>query len=344
MRPIVGWAAVGVGFLVFAVYLGIAWVVRGNFERTPNGPSDVPIWMYWTVHGVEVISYVGGAAFAYWYIWRPWRRDGQLSLGGMVTISFFTIYWQDPLMNYVTPFITYNSIIWTNHGSWTEQVPGWQSPHGNLLPDPNLMGGFAYVLFIGITAFSGARVMRKLKSRWPSLSKLQLIGLCYLYCVVLDIVVEVPLMGLGFYTYPNSISWLTINHGHYYQFPVYEALLLGVSYTAWACLLYFRNDRGETFAERGVSELKVPQKQKNGVRLLAMIGISNLILLLYYIPIQWFAMQGDAWPQDIQNRSYLTNGLCGPGTDYACSAPMVPMPIGDSAHLAPDGSLVPAAQ
>jgi hypothetical protein len=262
----------------------------------------------------------------------------------MVTISFFTMYWMDPLMNYFTPFITYNAISWSNHGSWTEQIPGWQSPHGNLLPDPNLMGGMAYILFVGITAFSGDWFMRRMKARFPSLSKLQLISLCYLYCVILDIVVEVPLMGLGFYSYPNSISWLTINHGHYYQFPIYEAVLLSVSYTAWACLLYFRNDRGETIVDRGVTSLQLPHKQRQGVRLLAMIGASNVILLLYYVPIQWFALQGDPWPDDIVNRSYLTNGLCGPGTDYACFDPARPLPQNGSAHVRPDGSLAPAAE
>jgi hypothetical protein len=40
-------------------------------------------------------------------------------------------------------------------------------------------------------------------------------------------------------------------------------------------------------------------------------------------------------------RSYLTNSLCGPGTDYACYQEGVPIPRGSSSiHIAPDGTSV----
>ena len=51
-------------------------------------------------------------------------------------------------------------------------------------------------------------------------------------------------------------------------------------------------------------------------------------------------LHGGPWPADVQNRSYLTNGVCGPGTSYACASPSVPTPRRNSAHLDPAGELV----
>ncbi|MND02321.1 hypothetical protein D3C83_216600 [compost metagenome] len=46
------------------------------------------------------------------------------------------------------------------------------------------------------------------------------------------------------------------------------------------------------------------------------------------------------WPADVQKRSYLTNHICGAGTDYACGGPAVPIPRPGSFHLDPEGRLV----
>jgi hypothetical protein len=39
------------------------------------------------------------------------------------------------------------------------------------------------------------------------------------------------------------------------------------------------------------------------------------------------------------NRSYFTSGLCGEGTDRACSGPAVPFATNDSAYMTRDGGI-----
>jgi hypothetical protein len=149
------------------------------------------------------------------------------------------------------------------------------------------------------------------------------------------------LLPLGIVSYPGAISWLTINHGHYYQYPVYEGVMGGVFFASYACLRYFKNDKGQSVAERGIDEVKVTQKKKSGLRVLALVGIVNtLMLILFSIPVQFFALHADPWPQDVVKRSYLTDGFCGPGTTYACPGPAIPIPRPDSAHVSTDGKLV----
>ena len=79
-----------------------------------------------------------------------------------------------------------------------------------------------------------------------------------------------------------------------------------------------------------------------------MIGITHVALFaIYNLPNSWVATHSTAWPADLQERSYLTDGICGAGTDKMCPGPAVPQvrndngnPNGGSAHLDPQGRLV----
>jgi len=62
------------------------------------------------------------------------------------------------------------------------------------------------------------------------------------------------------------------------------------------------------------------------------------------IPTIFMAQHSDSYPDDVLDKSYLTNGMCGLGTDYACPDPCVPMVVGhDSVHVTPQGTMsIPA--
>src|SRR5438309_6507979 len=47
-------------------------------------------------------------------------------------------------------------------------------------------------------------------------------------------------------------------------------------WTACAFLRYFRSDRGETLAERGVDDIRLSGKFRTGLRFLALTGFVNL--------------------------------------------------------------------
>jgi hypothetical protein len=66
------------------------------------------------------------------------------------------------------------------------------------------------------------------------------------------------------------------------------------------------------------------------------------IILTYMLPMGLHeATTSTAWPQDIVSRKYLSQEICGPGTEYACMDPRVPMPVDKrGAHITPDGKLI----
>ena len=105
----------------------IKWVSGPFFTPVPKGPSDPPTLMK-VILTVWTTVILVGMPFAVWcFIVRPWRRERRITLDGMLMVSCGLIFFQDPLLNYINTWCTYNTWM-SNHGAWSSNIPGWQSP------------------------------------------------------------------------------------------------------------------------------------------------------------------------------------------------------------------------
>src|SRR6266404_3027247 len=131
--PVKWWAAIGASVLAVQAYTLTHWVVSGQATPTPTGSTAVPTWMLVSIRTFEAFSVVMAIAFAYFFLWRPWRREHRLTLDGMFMIIFLQMYFlQDPIYNYFHNSFSYSSVT-VNLGSWTSSIPGWTSPRGHLM-------------------------------------------------------------------------------------------------------------------------------------------------------------------------------------------------------------------
>ena len=346
--PVKWWAAVGAVYLVFMVAVLTNWVLGPLFKTVPVGPTPVPTFMKVAIVFFEVLAIPAILGCFYFMVVKPLRRDGKLSVDGALTIAFATLWFQDPLSAYSGTWFTYNA--WAlNYGSWVNSVPfatGKAAP-GAMLVEPILIVPGAYVYCFVAAMFAGSWVMRTARKRWPQLSPVQLGVICVVAMFAFDIVLEgVMFMPLGVWEYPGG--HFNIFPNTYHKFPLTEMITAGSAFASVAILRFFKNDRGETLADRGVESLKVSDGRKSLLRALAMIGFVNMLFFgLYNVANTWTATRMADWPADLQKRSYLTNGLCGEGTDQMCPGPAVPQfrnnnhdPDGGSAHLDPSGNLV----
>ncbi|MGB3896340.1 MAG: spirocyclase AveC family protein [Mycolicibacter sinensis] len=337
------WAAAGGMLLALQLYVWARWITGPFFERVPVGPNDPPMYMKVPLMANAVVLWVGLPFAIWWFFIRPWRRERRITLDGMLFASMGLMFFQDPLLNYFNTWCTYNTWLF-NRGSWTSHIPGWVSPEepGRQVAEPLLTNvpGYAYgVLLISIV---GCAVMRKIKARWPGISNLRLIAVTYAIAFVFDFVMEgLVLLPIGMYTYPGAIRSVSINADTYYQWPVYEGLMWGAVQAALCCLRYFTDDRGRTVVERGLDHVPGGFARQQFTRFLAIFaGVSACFFAFYMGPAQWIALHADPWPQDHQQRSYFTGGICGDGTDKPCPHPALPIPTNRSGYINVDGQLV----
>jgi hypothetical protein len=348
--PVKVWAGIGVLVLCFIAFVFIRWMTGPFFETVPSGPSDPPTWMKVGLVAMQIVVPAAALFILYRFAYRPWRRDGRPSPDGILVLAFATLFFWDALSGYGGHWFTYNSWL-INFGSWANAVPGYLGfgIPGQQQAYPLLLIPGAYVCIFTITAFLGTWVMRSAKRRWPRLSPVGLMAVCYPVMVAFDIVFEgVVFLPLGAWSYPGGI--LNIFAGTYHQYPLNEALTTAALFTGWASLRYFVNDKGETIAERGVSDLRARRGPKGLtlLRFLACVGMVHTIFFVTYnLPNTWVGMHSTPWPQDVQERSYLTDHICGRDVDRACPSPDVPLVRNDngatgggSAYLGGDNRLV----
>lgn len=336
--PIVRWAAVGGVLLVVELFFLAKWVTGPRFTPTVSGPDSPPQWMEWCFAIGQVAFPLMALVALYWFIVRPWRREQRVTTDGLICIAALLAAPWDSLSTYGNYWFTYNSAL-VDFGSPVGELPGVVTPRlpGVSEAYPILMTPAFYVFaFIGI-AMLGCALMRVATRRWPRIGSGRLVLVAFAGMMVFVVVVEgVLFVPLGLYQY-NGGHWL-INSGHYYAFPLIEAPLAGAVFTGLTCLRYFTDDRGETLVERGVSRLRVSKARGAGLRLLAVVAALHLMLFVgYQLPTMVVHLSSQEWSEDVENRSYFTNGICGPEVDRACPGPATPGPRPDAPRLRFDG-------
>jgi hypothetical protein len=296
--PVVRWAWVGAAILVFIVYVLGRWIVTGRAVPTAPGPDPLP-------HSAHLFT-------------------------GMLYLCWLTLFFQDPMMNYTSATVLYNAYM-VNLGTWTlGSTPGWTSPNGNNLPEPLLLIVVGYTIIGYSLCFPVLALLNNAREQWPALTKFRLALLGIAILIALDTLFESLLLRTGVYAYPGGIRAITLFAGQTYQFPMTEGLCYGGLTTgATLVLLLYRDDRGNTFVERGVDRLRVSGVMRQWVKFLALFAYVHVsMFVVFTVPMQWFATHSDPFPDGYP--SYMINGLCayGPTRDQ-CPGPgvMIPRPL-----------------
>jgi hypothetical protein len=340
--PILAWAAMGSVFLALGAYVILSWIFSPWFRPVPVGADPLPHTVWLGVRGAEAVALTAALICAWRLIVKPLIRTRDLPLDGLLALNFLMLWWQDPIDNYVNFSFMYNGYA-LNMGSWANFIPGFGYPnHENFAEPLLLMGGF-YLTFSLVNAIFGCWILRAMHQRWPRLGLGWRIGAVFLAMATVDLIVEVSILRAGMAAYPGVIRAWTIFPGQVYQWPLYEAGIIGFVNTGWTCLRYFKDDKGRVFVERGAERLQLTKPKQRVLTFLAIAGFAQpFFLIAYFLPYNLFAIHADTFPA---YPSYLRTGICGAGTSYACpSREWVPIPQrGGALFIAPDDPRLPAS-
>lgn len=341
-QPVVYWAVLGALTLAFILFVWGKWITGPYFEPVVVGPIGPPTWMKIAIRSLEVIFPVAGLYAGWRVLIRPLWRERRVTLDGQLFVICIFMWFWDPMGNYLTPTYLYNSYA-VNMGSWLNDTPGYLGPGkpGAMVSEPLLnLGIYMSAIFGGMVL--ACWFMRKVQERWPHFGPARTLGVALLFFIVLDILVE-------------AIIWMPAGHYHeggfpgpslfpnsYHKFPLIEPIWGGAWWLALTAVLrYFKNDKGETIAERGLSSLKGGPVKLGFIRFLALLAAMSVAYnVTFTIPALFMTKFQTTWPEEVQAHSYFTNGICGAGTDRMCPGPGVPIPRGnDSAYLNRQGGI-----
>jgi hypothetical protein len=251
---------VGAVFVAFALYLQGGWLLT-DAHVVDTGVTPVPTYAKIAVIVNEVVFGIGILACVWFALLRPRIRDGRVSFEGLLFCGFMTVWWQDPLYNYLTTGFTYNAYF-LNLGGWSERIPGWGSPNGREFGEPLIwdFGFYAFLSFAG--CLLAVWVLKRVKGRWPDLRDGVMWTLYFAFLLVADFVVEFQWVLSGAYAYAGTHDSWTIFPDRYYRFPLYEPILAAMLFIGWTALLFCRKRprpdggraRAGAGADRGGSE------------------------------------------------------------------------------------------
>ncbi len=342
MKPIKWFAAIGVVCLLVQTEVFTRWILSGP-RPTAAGPDQMPAWMSILAQFMQWMGPVLMIVTAYFVVWKPWRRDGRISLYGMAFFGVLTSYWLDTAANYFNHVYTINPVF-VNFGSWNNFMPFWVSPNAEHIAEPFLFFLPIYTFGIVWPAIGFCALMRYIRARRPGISNIRLIGVITgIATVAMFILDGIIYVRTGMYAFAGTIPSVTLFAGKYYQYPLYQPIACAFLYWVLpASIYFFRNDRGETLIERGVTSMKVSSRQSAWLRFLAVAAMFNIIQFTYSLVLAVISVLPTfTWAHDIvEHQSYLRNELCGEGTSYACPAGDIPIPRIGGAHVDPHGHLV----
>ncbi|MHB8693278.1 MAG: spirocyclase AveC family protein [Solirubrobacteraceae bacterium] len=324
LTPVAVLASVGALLLAFQAYILIRWVTGPYFRAVPVGPSVPPTYMKVAVIGWEIVGWPLLGGCLYWFLIRPWRRERQIATDGMFCVVWCMLYFWDPVSSWGGNWFTYNSYA-INRGSWVAELPWHSFARPGAMPVEGVLWalpGYGYGLFLG--TFAGCWAMARVKSRWPAIGPIGLIAFCWAFMMAMDVLLEGVLwMRQGLFTTDGTGGLPTVflgSHGN--QFALSEAVFWGGAWAAISCVRFFKDDHGRTIAERGIDRLQLSAGRAAAVRLLALLGLCQLLMIaVYVIPIGVMAkIHTDVWPSSIQDKSYFNDHICGVGTHRACAS------------------------
>jgi len=342
VQPVKLWALLGVGWLALMAYVYVNWITGPDFKRVPAGPTPLPGWMKTELTALEIVLPILAIGFIYWLFVRPWRREGRVGVDGLFVVAFFFMFFQDPLSAYAQPWFTYNSYL-IQYGSWVAGVPGMTAFHrgGAMVNEPLLIIPAVYAIALVIANGYGCLVMRRIRSWRPQTSAPSLIAMLLVAMMCFDFVFEgLIMLPLGIWEYPGG-HWAILWPHSYHKYPFEETITFAAILTVTASVRFFRDDKGHTVIERGIEELRMSENKKIGLRLLALVAFVNLTMTCCYtIPNTLMSLSQPSWPKDLQQRSYLTDYVCGAGTNRLCPGSAIPIVRNGGAYAGPGGRLV----
>lgn len=291
----------GAVFLVWQTWTMIAWVQDAERIK-PSGGHGTNFWAAHTLEAIICLVCIPGLL----HMIRGCRESRRLlTFDVMFGVAALTMFWSDLGINFYQPILVFSSNF-VNLNSPMANMPFVVNPNLQTQPDPLLLLGPIYLfgliaLGLGIRRwlFPWVRRVR------PGIGNFGLFWVLIVVGLVATLIFEIPAIMLRLWAYPGAPPAVSIPLGEGYAYPVPELAAGAVFFAIPLALWTMRDDRGQTFIERGTSTLR--GARRTAVTFLALYGFMQSaiwgasLLDVVYAPYvtEWHEMP-----------AYLVNEAC----------------------------------
>jgi len=326
-RPAITLAWLGAAFLAIEVVVLGRWISGPSFEKVSVGASPMEGWRTATLHLFQAAFTVGALVALYLLLVRPWLRERQVTFDGLLALSTLIVSVYDPLSGYWHQWFTYNAVF-VNRGSAVTGLPGWHSyaEPGEQIAWPILLIPGEYVVSFVLLSILGCQIMRMVHGRWRDVRGIGWIagGVTFVSLFLMSVLFEgFMLIPLGVYQMSGLAPFEFMGNHNALKNIVFFALAFTVS----SVVRYYRNDRGQTYVERGAETVDGSGKAI-AVRFLAVVALVQLLMFFcYHLPVGiWSALEDDApWMDSMIENTWMNDGICGAGTPRLCPGQAEPV-------------------
>lgn len=286
-----------VGFVWFAVCVVTVarWVSSSEeFRPAPRiGPDEMADWRMIALRVFEVISLIVLALFLWFSVVQPIRKTGKLSLDGRFVIGGLICFVADAFLNVQQYLFAWNSAN-VNMGVWVRFLPFHNPDAPSRYAESLIWGPPMYVYFCAGVAIVACHHAKKVRRRWPDISKVTLFVGIFVAEFLFDFIVENTVIRTTHaYAFAKTYEPLTLWSGSVHQFPIYESILVA----AVGCVFTWMRMEAEDHPE-GLSPIESGLVHwrpalRGWVRNFAVLGFCMVTLVfVYHLPFNWLGLIG----------------------------------------------------
>jgi hypothetical protein len=285
----------------------VAWLADSPTQVTQFRQSGSLNW--WAAHGCEIGMALASVPVIV-HLYRDVKRQGRvLTFDVMFCLACATLWWADDALNFFQP----NFVVSSNFINLTNplgHLPFVVNPDIGRAPDAILFYFLVETFGVLGAAMLVSNFLARLKRNRDDFSRARQAFVILAIGAAIELLWEPVSLGLGLWSYELPLSLHIGSRGGNYPF---AELVEGALFFALLIMLReFKNDKGESIAERGLS--KETPRVGRAISLAALYAAAQLIMWVggnlpaaassFYAP-QWHPLP-----------SYLVNGICNvPGTN-----------------------------
>jgi Spirocyclase AveC-like len=288
-------ALIGAVWLVICVEVVLRWVTSDTeFKPAPKiGPDAMEDWRLVSLRVFEVISLAVMLAFLWYCVVKPLRDTGRLSLDGKFVLGGIICFVADAFLNVQQYLFAWNSEN-VNRGVWVRFLPFHNPDAPSRYAESLIWGPPMYIYFCAGVAIVACYEAKKVRGRWPHLSKFSLFVFIFIFEFLFDFIVEnLVIRTTHAYAFAKTYEPLTLWAGQVHQFPIYESILValvGCVFT-WARMEADERPVGQSPIEVGAERWR--SSLQPWVRNFAVLGFCMVTLVfVYHLPFNWLGVIG----------------------------------------------------